>query len=309
MQGMAATATLVGRRYRLQQVLGEGGMATVHRAYDHQQERWVALKLLAPAVARHLSVQRRFAREAEALRRLDHPNIVRLYEWCAASEASYLAMELVEGRSLESWSRRFGPMPPQMAVGVALQICAGVAAAHDAGIVHRDVKPANVLVGPGGVCKVVDFGLARAGDHERLTRTGVAMGTYGFMAPEQHSDASTATIPADVYSVGATLLALLNGRPHPEIRQALNAVSAQLPLSLARALVNATLADPGKRYPDVASLGRALRRALRQLPEDPAHTPPLHIALSGPGDDEHPTIAAPSEAASTMHLEPEGEGQ
>ncbi|MFT4978579.1 MAG: serine/threonine protein kinase [Myxococcota bacterium] len=301
---MRAEASFLGGRYRLHQLLGQGGMATVHRAYDHAGERWVAVKLLAPAVARHLSVQRRFAREAEVLQRLDHPNVVRLYEWHQAEASSFLAMELVEGRSLESWSRQHGPMPTRMAVEAAQQICQGVQAAHTAGIIHRDVKPANVLVSPGGACKVVDFGLARAGHHERLTRTGMTMGTYGFMAPEQNSDAAKVTLAADIYSVGATLLALLNGRPHLDIRHALNAVSAQLPLSLARALVNATLAEPGKRYRSLEDLHRALGRALRQLPPDPPPVPPLHLSLIGP-DGEHPTIAAPSVAGTTLHLDEE----
>ena len=301
---MSTGATFLGDRYRLHQVIGQGGMATVHRAYDHVGERWVAVKLLAPAVARLLSAQRRFAREAEVLQRLDHPNVVRVYEWRAEAAASFLAMELVEGRSLESWSRHHGPMPPRMAVSAALHICEGVGAAHAAGIIHRDIKPANVLVSPEAQCKVVDFGLARGGHHERLTRTGVTMGTYGFMAPEQNHDASAATVAADIYSVGATLLALLNGRPHLDIREALNAVSAQLPLALARALVNATLTEPDRRYPTLLSLHRALSRAQRQLPADPPGAAPLHLALGAREEDEnHPTIAAPSEAASTLHFD------
>lgn len=287
-------------RYRLQETLGEGGMATVHRAYDHRGARWVAVKLLAPAVARRLSVQRRFAREAEVLQRLNHPNVVQLYDWQPAAEESFLVMEFVDGGSLETWSRRYGPMAPRMAVQATLQICAGVGAAHAAGIIHRDIKPANVLTTASEQCKVVDFGLARAGDQERLTRAGLTMGTYGFMAPEQNTDAATATVAADIYSVGATLIALLNGRPHLDIRQALNAVSSQLPLSLARVLVNTTLAQPSKRYPSIDGLYRALQRALKHLPPDRPDQS-LHVNISS-NDMRNPTIT-PNSAEETIFLE------
>lgn len=298
---MPDNGTLLRGRYRLQETLGEGGMATVHRAYDHHNACWVAIKLLAPAVARRLSVQRRFAREAEVLRRLNHPNIVQLYDWQPAAEESFLVMEFVDGGSLDTWSRRFGPMSPRMAVQATLQICSGVGAAHAAGIIHRDIKPANVLTTAAEQCKVVDFGLARAGDHERLTKAGLTMGTYGFMAPEQNTDAATATILADIYSIGATLIALLNGRPHLDIRQALNAVSSQLPLSLARVLVNTTLAEPSKRYSSIDDLYRALQRALKHLSQD---TPvqPLHVRILHDDEENNPTIT-PNSAEETIFLD------
>ncbi|MEL6343301.1 MAG: serine/threonine-protein kinase [Myxococcota bacterium] len=291
---MRTISRVLDDRYLLDAELGQGGSASVHRAFDQHHQRWVAVKILSPQMAQHLSARRRFAREVAVLRSLDHPNLVKLYGWSSQGEQTWLAMELVEGRSLEYWSRQYGGMAPRMAVEVALEICAGVQAAHHVGIIHRDIKPANVLVSPEGQCKVVDFGLAAGEGHERLTRTGVTMGTYGFMAPEQHDDAAKVNESADVFSLGATLVALLNGRAHLDIRSGLDAISAQTPLSLARALVRATLTDPSQRYPTLAHFGQSLQRTLKHLPATHPNAPDLHIPLSfddqPPGFHERPTL-------------------
>lgn len=298
---MTEPPELLQGRYRLHQVIGQGGMATVHRAFDEQTQHWVAIKLLAPALARVLSVQRRFAREAEVLQHLEHVNIVRLFSWHADRDMSFLVMELVDGRSLADWSLKNGAMTMRQAVLVALQICAGVQRAHEAGIVHRDIKPANILVDAQGVCKVVDFGLARGGEHERLTRTGITMGTFGFMAPEQIEDAASVTTAADVYSLGATLISLLAGRAFHDIRQGLDAVGDRVPLVLARALVNATLTNPEQRYQSIPQLEKTLRRALEHLPEQP--TPPLHIPLFDDPPSTPPTRQTTAEVLHTILLD------
>lgn len=290
-------ATILSNRYELVESLGQGGMATVHRAFDREEERWVAIKLLAPAMARHLVVRQRFSREAEIVAGLSHPNIVPVFAMEQDRGMAWLVMELVEGQTLGRWSHLFGPMPPRMAVETLLQVCGGVGFAHASGIIHRDIKPGNVLVDPTGRCQVADFGLARGPDSARLTRTGVTMGTFGFMAPEQQDDAVRAGVPADIFSLGATLLSLLIGKPPTDIRSGLDDASPSLPLSLSRTLVRATLPRPEHRHPSVERLARALRGCLADLAPPPPGTPPLHIPLraSQPPTPAGPTLVLPED--------------
>ncbi len=294
---MPPSATLLGNRYELIESLGQGGMATVHRAFDRQEQQWVAIKLLAPAMARHLVIRQRFSREAEILAALSHPNILPVFALEQDRGMTWLVMELVEGQTLDRWTRLFGRMPPRMAVETILQVCDGVGFAHASGVIHRDIKPGNVLVGPDGRCRVADFGLARGTDSERLTRTGVTMGTFGFMAPEQQDDAVRAGVPADIFSLGATLLSLLIGRTPEDIRGGLDDASASLPLSLSRTLVRATLPRPEQRHESVDRLVRGLHACLADLPLTPPHTPPLHIPLrpAQPPEPAGPTLVLPDD--------------
>jgi len=272
-------------------------MATVHRAFDSQEQRWVAIKLLAPAMARHLVIRQRFSREAELLGRLSHPNIVPIYAMEQSESLTWLVMELIEGQTLSRWSQLNGRMPPRMAVEAILQVCAGVQVAHSAGIIHRDIKPSNILVDPSGSCRVADFGLARSADSARLTRTGMTMGTHGFMAPEQQDDAVRAGIPADIFSVGATLLSLLIGRAPTDIPSGLEAASPGLPLSLAQVLMRSTLSDPENRHDSIEQLIRALRSSLTELPRIPEGTPSLHIPIKAMPSlvPANPTLVLPEE--------------
>ncbi|MDG1483463.1 MAG: serine/threonine-protein kinase [Myxococcota bacterium] len=288
-------ATILSNRYELVESLGQGGMATVHRAFDREEGRWVAIKLLAPAMARHLVIRQRFSREAELVIGLSHPNIVPVFAMEQDRSMAWLVMELVEGQTLGRWSTLFGAMPPRMAVETILQVCAGVEFAHASGIIHRDIKPGNVLVDPTGRCQVADFGLARGPDSIRLTRTGVTMGTFGFMAPEQQDDAVRAGVPADIFSLGATLLSLLIGRAPTDIRSGLDAASPSLPLSLSRTLVRATLPRPEHRHESVKRLVRGLNSSLIDLDTPPPGTPPLHIPLqsSNPPEPVGPTLVLP----------------
>lgn len=262
-------------RYRLHELLGEGGMAVVHRAQDEETGAWCAIKLISPQMVQHLQVQQRFLREADVLARLNHPNIVRIHGVHQEEGMGFLVMELVEGRSLYDWMFTHGPMPPAMAVAAVQQVCAAVEAAHQAGVIHRDLKPSNVLVGPDGSCKVVDFGIARALDAGRLTRTGMTMGTWGYMAPEQQADATRVDHRADIYSLGAMLLSLIAARIPDPIEEVLAVVATPEPLL--RVINRATLRQPPHRYADVPALRAALNRL--ELPPDPPETPPLHLPL------------------------------
>jgi hypothetical protein len=204
---------VIAERYRLLSVLGRGGMATVWRAVDERLGRPVAVKLLDEAGAADPAAVRRFEQEAQTAARLNHPNIVAVHDAGHDRGRSYLVMELVEGTSLVA-ALNEGPLPVERAVAVAAQVCDALGAAHAHGIVHRDVKPANILLTGDGTAKVCDFGIARLIHHQRadLTAARTAIGTSGFMAPEQATggpiDART-----DLYAVGCLLFAMLAGRP------------------------------------------------------------------------------------------------
>ncbi|MEZ6183572.1 MAG: protein kinase [Planctomycetota bacterium] len=209
----SATPRTFGR-YVLHQVIGRGGMGEVWRAFDPQLGREVALKLLR---AGQIPARRaeRFRREAQALAQLQHPHVIRIHDAGEAAGRAYLVMELVDGGSLQTRLAQRGPLAPRVAAGLILQLARALAVAHAAGILHRDVKPDNVLLRADGSPVLTDFGLALAEEDRRLTQTGAFVGTPGYLAPEQGSGARvTASDPrGDVYSLGATLYACLTGAP------------------------------------------------------------------------------------------------
>ena len=292
---MSQLTTLADGRYRLSEVLGAGAMGAVYRGWDCQEGTWRAVKILSPVLGRNEMIRERFRREARALNQLAHPNIVRIHDFQDATGSEghhrFLVMDLVPGGNLLEWLRRHGPMPPRLACDAALQICAALVAAHEAGVVHRDIKPQNVLIDRGGVCKVVDFGIARLEEGETLTRTNVKMGSIGFMAPEQQQSARDVDGRADVYAVGVTLLTLLTGEIPLYVAEALEVAAPELPDSLAIAIMRATLPDPDKRYGSAKRLFRSIARVVPQLPEG-----------DGPGlfSEVHPAPLPPDEETSTI---------
>jgi serine/threonine protein kinase/Tol biopolymer transport system component len=198
-------------RYRVLERLGGGGSGVVYKAEDLKLGRLVALKFLSSYRSGNEADKRRFLREARASSVLDHPNICTVYEVDeTADERLFIAMAFCEGETLKRKIER-GPLPLLEAVQIAAQIAAGLAAAHAKGIVHRDVKPANVIVSPEGRVKIVDFGIAKLADQSRLTRDGTAVGTAGYMAPEQiRGEPSDARV--DVWALGVVLYEMLTGR-------------------------------------------------------------------------------------------------
>jgi serine/threonine-protein kinase len=188
-------------------------MATVDLAHDVELERPVALKRLAENLARDEDLQRRFLREARLAARLAHPNVVRVFDVGEDDDGRpFIAMEYVEGETLAELVARRGKLPPAEAANLGLQMCAGLAAAHAAGLVHRDVKPQNLLLSTDGVLKLGDFGIAAGHEGTRLTLAGTVLGTAGYLAPEQ-ARGEQVTAAADIYAVGAVLYELLTGEP------------------------------------------------------------------------------------------------
>jgi eukaryotic-like serine/threonine-protein kinase len=206
-------------RYRVLRPLGHGGMAVVELARDEELGRTVAIKLLADNLARDAAFRERFLREARIAARVAHPNVVRVYDVGEDDGRPYIVMEYVDGETLEELLQRDGRLEAARAVELATQLCAGLAAAHDAGLVHRDVKPQNLLVRRDGVLKIADFGVARLEAATRLTRTGTVLGTAAYLAPEQALGRDVTTA-ADVYAAGAVLYELLTGRPPREVATA-----------------------------------------------------------------------------------------
>ncbi|OON77726.1 Stk1 family PASTA domain-containing Ser/Thr kinase [Streptomyces tsukubensis] len=200
-------------RYRVDALIAVGGMATVYRAVDIRLDRVVALKVMHPALAADVSFVERFIREAKSVARLDHPNVVGVYDQGAEGANVYLAMEYIAGCTLRDVLRERGALRPRAALDILEPILAALGAAHRAGLVHRDMKPENVLIGDDGRVKVADFGLVRAVDTVTQT-TGAVLGTVSYLAPEQ-IEHGTADPRVDVYACGVMLHEMLTGaKPH-----------------------------------------------------------------------------------------------
>lgn len=211
------TDGLFAGRYQLAELLGAGGMARVHRAHDTRMGRTVAVKTLLPELAGDPDARRRFAREAQAAGALNHPGIVTVHDQDEVRDGDevvpFLVMEYVRGGTLSQLVRQAVYFAPERAVRITSDILDALAHAHSHGTVHRDVKPANVMVTTEGVIKVADFGIARVLDTDaRLTTTGSAIGTPSYMSPEQINGAEV-DARSDVYAVGCVLTELLTGRP------------------------------------------------------------------------------------------------
>lgn len=271
--------SLVEGRYQLLEVIGEGGMATVYRAFDQRLRRTLAIKVLAPALSNRRSIRERFLGEARAMASLHDRRVVRVIDYGEDGDRAYIIMELVDGGSLLDRVRDYGPLPPRMAALVTLELCGVLDQAHEQGIIHRDIKPHNVLLTRTGEIRVTDFGVAQVRDQEgdAMTRTGAVMGTWGFMAPEQKSNAKHVDARADIYSVGATLWALLRGETPPELFMADSETEMLegIPDELAEIVRRATRYRKEERYRTCREMGDSIGALLALLPDDPSDSVPL----------------------------------
>jgi eukaryotic-like serine/threonine-protein kinase len=206
-----AVQELAGGRYRVEEVLGRGGMASVYLARDEELGRAVAVKLLAEHLTETPGFRERFLREARLAAQLSHPNVVQVFDVGEDEGRPFIVMECVEGSTLAQELKERGPLEPTEVVDLALQICAGLEHAHAAGLVHRDIKPQNLLLRADGTVKIADFGIARAAEATRMTQAGSVVGTAAYLAPEQ-ALGEEVTAAADIYSLGCVLYELLTGR-------------------------------------------------------------------------------------------------
>ena len=244
---------LLGGRYRLEGRLGHGGMAAVHLGHDTVLDRPVALKLLAEGLGHDEELRERFLREGRFAAKLSHPHVVGVFDTGQDEGRPFIVMEYVEGASLAAELARRGAFEPGEVAELGRQACAGLGHAHDAGLVHRDVKPQNLLLRSDGVLKVADFGIARGGG-ATITQAGTLLGTASYMAPEV-ADGGPATAASDVYSLGAVLYELLAGMPPRRVE------------SLADLGDHRPLPPLGERVPDApAALAAAITRCLEREP-------------------------------------------
>ena len=274
--------TLGEGRYELLDQIGQGGMASVWRAIDTRLGVERAIKILTPRTQGTQTAQTRFDREARLMARLEHPHIVPVHDVGTEGNQIYMVMSLLRGGTAADHLERCGPMPPRQACTVVDGVLRALVAAHANGVIHRDVKPQNILIDDHGVPRLTDFGIARVVQEDGvLTRTGAVMGTYAFMAPEQRSNAREADPRSDIYAVGALLVMLLTAQipydlHHPD---AFAAQTALIPELLRAWVHQATRFDPVERQPSAGEALAQLQALVAQLPPDPEDASPLQPLL------------------------------
>jgi serine/threonine-protein kinase len=308
-------APLIGGRYREIQKIGRGGMSTVIMAEDTVLKRTVALKLLADHLASDQDFVTRFRNEALAVARLQHPNIVQVFDSGADEPTNrhFIVMEYVEGTPLSEMLRGGRRLAIPQAVAISSDACEALECAHRAGVIHRDVKPANLIITPEGAAKLADFGIAKAAEMTRVTQVGSVLGTVAYLSPEQATGGDTGP-QSDIYSLAVVTYEMLGGRlpylyksitelamkQRDELPTPLTALNPEVPVELDRTIRVALSHDPDLRFATAREFAQALRSAeKRREPEfvttvlaDPAAATRM-MAARGRQDPKRPLAPLP----------------
>jgi serine/threonine protein kinase len=303
-------------RYRLIEVIGEGGMGRVYRAHDTEMDRDVAVKVLPAALSGEPGYQERFRREARTAARLNEPHVIPIYETGEVDGQLYLVMRIVDGIDVHGLLARDGPMSPQRAVHVITQLAAALQAAHAVGLVHRDIKPSNALVTADDFVYLIDFGIAHDAAATKLTSTGIVVGTWAYMAPERFTT-GTADARADVYALACVLYECLTGaQPFPgdSMEQQFgghlmlappkpSAINPAVPAAFDEVIAAGMAKNPDQRYQSARELATAAQHALTATASHSPQSVPTLLADLGRGDDQSLRPTAEAQAASSVSVE------
>lgn len=278
--------------YRLRRLVGRGGMGDVYEAEDTVRERIVALKLMSPALSNDPVFRSRMQREARTAGRLHEPHVVPIHDFGEIDGQLYVDMRLIDGEDLAGMLKRYGPLAPPRAVAIIRQIGSALDAAHEAGILHRDVKPENILISADDFAYLVDFGIASATSDEKLTQFGTTVGTAKYMAPERFGDAEV-THRADIYALAYVLYECLTGSP-PYTGDQLSVMGTHVHQPIPRPSAARPAIPPG--------FDAVIARGMAKNPEDRylscgGLSAAAYAALAGPDQDRATDILARSQMA------------
>ena len=293
----------IGKRYEVIDLIAAGGMAAVYRGWDFHVPRFVAIKALRPGPeneADELAVER-FRREAQAAAQIAHPNVVRIFDFLEEHDNQFLIMEYVDGINLKRHITDQGQLPVVKTLAIAEQVCAGLAAAHERGMIHRDIKPQNILLTPDGRVRLTDFGIVRLADADGLTKSGIVLGTADYLSPEQAYGEDLGP-PSDLYSLGIVMYEMLTGQPpftgaNPisvAMRHASETVPSprtlnpEVPPALEQVWRAAVAKEPRKRYRTAAAMARALRKCRQDMQHTSATALSMELAPALPAEPPAP---------------------
>jgi eukaryotic-like serine/threonine-protein kinase len=318
---------LLGDRYRLLEKIGEGGAAEVFRAKDQRLDRIVAIKLLRPQFTSDEQSRHRFSVEARAAAGLSHPNIVDVYDFGEAPDGSmFIVMQYVEGKNLKDILQQRGRMSTDQAVSIAQQVCHALSVAHAKGLIHRDVKPQNIMIDQAGNVRLTDFGVVKALSGPALTMSGMTFGTAAYLSPEQATGATIGP-PSDIYALGCVMYEMLAGIPPFsgdsaavvaykqvwEQPRPLHDLVPEVPPSLEAVVMRCLNKEPDRRYPTTEALAAELAR-INTVFTQPTQAVPMGVVAppapqdGGPRESSEPLSASERSQAIPMPIAPGGSG-